>query len=83
MPCGKNETSLAPSQLELFLSVIEHDHTFQDIRLGVKLPVFKVKSALRELEEANFIEEQQNQYFLTEKGRGWDKRYLILREDEY
>ncbi|WP_175614652.1 winged helix-turn-helix domain-containing protein [Piscibacillus halophilus] len=69
MPCGKNETTLSPSQIQLFLAVINQHKTFNDIRLGVNLPVFKVRSALRELQQADYIQIKDDDYYLTEKGR--------------
>ncbi|MFD2639075.1 winged helix-turn-helix domain-containing protein [Piscibacillus salipiscarius] len=68
MPCGKNETTLAPSQIELFLTAIENSGNVDQIREKVNLPVFKVRSALRELEGAGYIEEVNEEYVLTDKG---------------
>ncbi|MGM8215840.1 hypothetical protein ACLIA0_09750 [Bacillaceae bacterium W0354] len=70
MACGKNELTLAPSEVKLYLNTInEQSLTTEELAKQTKKPLFKAKSALRELTETNYIEKRNEHYFLLEKGK--------------
>ena len=70
MPCGKNEVTLAPSEIKLFLNAVnEQSLTAEDIVKKTKKPMFKVRSSLRELVEASYIEEKDAKFSILDKGK--------------
>ncbi|TCT20508.1 hypothetical protein EDD68_11372 [Melghiribacillus thermohalophilus] len=73
MACGKEEVSLSPSQLKLFLDAVKEPATEDAIARFTGLPIFKVRSSLRELTEAGYIETFHNEYTVSNKG----KEYLV------
>lgn len=51
------------------LSAIRDHHVPEDISEETKLPLFRVRSGLRELSEAGYVKDEQGKYDLTDAGR--------------
>ncbi|BCJ85526.1 helix-turn-helix domain-containing protein [Effusibacillus dendaii] len=63
MACGKSESSLTQSEINAYLSVIqEKPATSAEISTKMKLPLFKVRSNLRELIELGYLRVKEDQY---------------------
>ncbi|MBO8157377.1 MAG: hypothetical protein H0Z32_13100 [Bacillaceae bacterium] len=69
MACGKEEVSLSPSQMKLFLQAVKEPVTAEEVVKSTELPIFKVRSSLRELTEAAYVENNGDQYTISQKGK--------------
>ena len=68
MACINPDGSVSPSA-KLLLGVLQTPHTVEDISSSVEQPLFKVRSSLRELTEAGFVEQNGEKYSITDAGR--------------
>jgi len=70
MACIKSELTLAPSEVTLFLNTVNGKKAnLNEIKETVNKPLFKIKSALRELTETNYIIESEGYYVIADKGK--------------
>lgn len=70
MPCIQPESSLHEFEMKLILNVVnEQQRTSEEIAEQTKQPLFKMRSALREMVQLNYIEEIGNKYTISTKGK--------------
>ncbi len=70
MACIKSELTLAPSEVKLFLNTVNDSKVnLDDIKNQINKPLFKIKSALRELTETNYMTETDGYYVISDKGK--------------
>lgn len=70
MPCGKSESSLPQSEMQTFLNAVKGQSlTAEGISAETNLPIFKVRSNLRELVLLEYLEIKDDQYVLSHKGK--------------
>ncbi|NLE06156.1 MAG: hypothetical protein GX638_15320 [Crenarchaeota archaeon] len=70
MPCVSSDGKLTANAIGLLKSIKEGTPTPEGIANKTGQALFKVRSGLRELKNAEFIEEtEQNKYRLSEKGK--------------
>jgi predicted transcriptional regulator len=70
MPCGKSESSLPQSEMYTFLNAVQDQSlTAEEISIETKLPLFKVRSKLRELVLLEYLEIKGDQYVLSNRGK--------------
>ena len=68
MACINADGTISGSAKEL-LNLISNPYTAEEIAVKLNRPLFKVRSSLRELEEAGFVEKSGDNFSITEKGR--------------
>jgi predicted transcriptional regulator len=69
MACVNEKGQLSPAGKKLLGSLAVESLTTQDISKNSGLPIFKVRSNLREMLNAELIIEENNQYKISEKGK--------------
>lgn len=67
--CVNEKGQLSPAGKKLLGSLAVESLTTQDISKNSGLPIFKVRSNLREMLNAELIIEENNQYKISEKGK--------------
>lgn len=70
MPCITSDGRLQPSA-RLILKCLDHPCTAEETAVATSLPLFRVRSALRELSEAKLIAQSEDRYLTLEAG--WHK----------
>ncbi len=74
MPCVNDDGSLSASGLALLRAVsLSQNETV--IQKNSGLPLYRVRSGLRSLENAGLLTTENNYFFLTEEGNKLLKRY--------
>lgn len=68
MPCVNPDGSITDSAKAL-LKVIEIPLTAEEISTKVGQPLFKIRSSLREMVDAELIKEEGNKYVISESGK--------------
>ena len=68
MACINADGTISGSAKEL-LSLILNPYTAEEIAVKLNRPLFKVRSSLRELGEAGFVEKSADNFSITQKGR--------------
>jgi len=68
MPCVNPDGSITDSAKAL-LKVIESPLTAEEISKKVGQPLFKIRSSLREMVDAELIKEEGNKYVISESGK--------------
>lgn len=68
MPCVNPDGSITDSAKAL-LKVIEIPLTAEEISTKVGQPLFKIRSSLREMVDAELIKEEGNKYVILESGK--------------
>ncbi|WP_407270631.1 hypothetical protein [Radiobacillus sp. PE A8.2] len=62
MPCTQGD-SISNEEIELFLSVLEpRSMTDSELSFKLNLPLFKVRSKIRELKKLGYIDENDGEY---------------------
>ena len=74
MACVRPDGSLSTSG-RLMLSAVKGDTSPEDVSATTGMPLFRVRSALRELVEAGFVAEADGLYGQTEKGADKANRF--------
>jgi predicted transcriptional regulator len=69
MPCVSPDGKPTPSGLKLLKSLKDGALSPEEAANKTGLPLFRVRSGLRELENAGFVEETSGKYGLSEKGK--------------
>jgi predicted transcriptional regulator len=68
MACVNPDGTITESAKAL-LNVVQNPLTPEDISKKVGQPLFKVRSSLREMAQAELIKEKEGKFIITEKGR--------------
>jgi predicted methyltransferase len=68
MPCVNADGTVTPSAKAILAALVKGADAEQ-IATATDLPLFRVRSALRELAEAGLVESGDSRYALTEAGR--------------
>ena len=68
MACVNSDGTISGSAKEL-LSLLSSPFSAEEIAVKLNRPLFKVRSSLRELEEAGFIEKTGDKFIVTGKGK--------------
>jgi len=69
MPCIDDSGNLSESGKALITALSKDSLDVKEISSRLGVPLFKVRSSIRELIEANLIEEENKKYILTEEGK--------------
>ncbi|MHA1378645.1 MAG: hypothetical protein ACTSRG_09710 [Candidatus Helarchaeota archaeon] len=69
MPCIDESGKLSESGEALIKSILSDELTVKEISSRINIPIFKVRSSIRELLEADLIEKIGESYKSTEKGK--------------
>ncbi len=69
MPCIDDNGNLSDSGKALINALSKKSLDVKEISSQINVPLFKIRSSIRELIEANLIEESNDKYKLTEKGK--------------
>ncbi len=75
MPCVNDDGSLSSSGLTLLKAVAKASNE-AGIQSHSSLPLYKVRSGLRSLEQAGLLTVENNIYYLTEEGKELLRRYV-------
>jgi predicted transcriptional regulator len=67
MACVRPDGSLSSSG-KLMLTAVATSSTAEDVAATTGMPLFRVRSALRELVEAGFVSEAEGRYGQTDEG---------------
>ena len=70
MACIEPDGSLTLTGQRLLEEVAKQPLTPQEIARLLEEPIFKMRARIREMVEAELIEEEDGAYSVTEKGRG-------------
>lgn len=68
MACVDDKGQLSPSAKRLLSSISEQPLSLQAIVAALGLPLFKVRSSIREMKGFRLIEEKDEGYVTTQKG---------------
>jgi len=68
MACINADGTISGSAKEL-LNLISNPYSAEEIAAKLTRPLFKVRSSLRELEEAGFVQKSEDKYVVSEKGK--------------
>ncbi len=69
MPCVSPDGKPTSSGMALLKSLKKETLSPEEIANRTGQPLFRVRSGLRELKTAGFVEEETNKYHLTENGK--------------
>jgi len=67
MPCVKPDGTLEP-MAQAIIRVLRTPHTAEEICESLRLPLYRVRSTVRELVEARLVAEADGQFSLTGAG---------------
>jgi len=67
MPCINEDGTLTPSAKKV-LSAISSPITLEEVAKSTGLPLFRIRSSIREMLEAGLVEEKEEKYIITEAG---------------
>ena len=70
MACIEPDGSLTLTGQRLLQEIAENPMTPQEIASTLEEPIFKMRARIREMVEADLIEEKDGEYSATEKGKG-------------
>ncbi|MEA1965027.1 MAG: hypothetical protein U9O41_07885 [Candidatus Aerophobetes bacterium] len=68
MPCINEDGTLTPSARAV-LSAISSPITSEEVAKSTGLPLFRIRSSIREMLEAGLVEEKEEKYVATKLGR--------------
>ncbi len=68
MACISADGTLTESARRM-LEVLQNPATPEDVAQATGLPLFRVRSGLREMAQAGLVEEKEGRYALTEAGK--------------
>ena len=68
MACVNSDGTISGSAKEL-LSLLSSPFSAEEIAVKLNRPLFKVRSSLRELEEAGFVKKSGEQFSVSDKGK--------------
>lgn len=68
MACVNADGTLSASALAI-LAAVERPATAEQVAAATKLPLFRVRSAMRELVDASLVAKEEAGYTLTDEGR--------------
>ncbi len=68
MPCIDESGNLTESATALLKALIDNSLTSKEISSKIGVPIFKVRSSIRELVEAELLVEVGEKYEITDKG---------------
>lgn len=68
MPCLNSDGTLVPTAQSVMHTVQKYG-TAEEIFKHIQLPLYRVRSSLRELTELGFINEEDGKYVITAEGR--------------
>lgn len=68
MGCITPDGKPTESGRKMLIAIKDH-HLPEDIAEETKLPLYRVRSGLRDLLEAGYVKEEQGKYSLTDAGR--------------
>lgn len=74
MPCIDDSGRLSESGEKLIKSLLSEDLDAKEISSRIGVPIFKVRSSIRELIEAGLIAEAGEKYRIMEKGKEMIKK---------
>ena len=69
MPCVKPDGTLEP-MAQAIIRVLGTPRTIEGVCEHLRLPLYRVRSTMRELVEAGLVAETGGAYGLTDRGRG-------------
>jgi predicted transcriptional regulator len=69
MPCVKPDGTLEP-MAQAIVRVLGTPRTIEGVCEHLRLPLYRVRSTMRELVEAGLVVERDGRYGLTDKGQG-------------
>jgi len=69
MPCVLPDGSVTPTAKKI-LSTALQEKSAEEISELTGMPIYRVRSSVRELLSAGFIEEKGGKYLTTDKGKG-------------
>ncbi len=69
MPCVKPDGTLEP-MAQAILRALRTPRTAEGVCDHLRLPLYRVRSTMRELFEAGLVVERDSVYALTDRGRG-------------
>jgi len=67
MPCINEDGTLTPSA-KAVLSALSSPITSEEVAKSTGLPLFRIRSSIREMLEAGLVEEKEEKYIITEAG---------------
>jgi len=70
MACIDANGTLTPTGMALLQALAKEPMSPQDVASNLGHPIFRVRGSLRELTEANYIEEDGGLFKLTQAGEG-------------
>jgi len=68
MPCINEDGTLTPSA-KAMLSALSSPITSEEVAKSTGLPLFRIRSSIREMLEAGLVEEKEGKYVATKVGR--------------
>jgi len=68
MACINEDGTLTPSA-KVVLSALSSPRILEDVAKSTQLPLFRIRSSIREMLEAGLIEEKKGKYVATTLGR--------------
>jgi predicted transcriptional regulator len=68
MPCVLPDGSVTPTAKKV-LSAATVANSAEELAKTAGVPIYRVRSSIRELLEAGFLEEKEGRYLTTQKGR--------------
>lgn len=69
MACVDDKGQLSISAIQLLNSITEQSLSPSEISKALELPLFRVRSSLREMKGFKLIEEHKGRYIITQKGK--------------
>ena len=69
MPCIDDEGNISDSGIALIKALSKERLDVKALSSQIGVPLFKVRSSIREMVEAGLLEESDEKYNLTEKGK--------------
>ena len=69
MPCVKPDGTLEPMAQAIVRALVT-PRTIEEVCDHLRLPLYRVRSTMRELAEAGLVAESDGAYGLTDKGQG-------------
>lgn len=76
MPCITAE-GLLNNPARLILEALDEPNSLVEVARATHLPLYRVRSAIRELEDAGLVEPRTHGYVATDKGRALAERAAI------
>ncbi len=67
MPCVRDDGSLTVTAIKI-MTAIRQPVTMEDVAVAASMPLFRVRSSVRQLEDAGLVESQGGKYTRTAEG---------------